>query len=474
MSAPAQRADVAHDARRGRPSPIGLLALGLGTSVAPLDTLVNVAFPALSDAFAITVNEIQWVIIPFALVQTGLAISFGKLGDRLGHRRVFMLGLAIAALALAGCASATSFAMLVAMRVLQGIGTGLVIGVAPALVSWLYPPTQQRNAMAMYTALFGFGMAVGPLAGGWLVEHFGWAGVFWVRVPIALTALVLMIAARTIGDSQEARSARGVLTGKPFDIAGALLLGGWLMGIVAAANFWRAGGLNHAPTVMGAMATLFALVLFIRVERRAADPILHVDWLARASFRDYQLGSVLINLAAFANLLLLPYRLAQWPGLSITGAGALLMLYPAGAFVAGRLVPRLASAASANALMTTGLVICALALAGIGAQPWLPGLGALAVLLFTCGIGLGLYQIGHLEGTMASVPPHARGVAGSLAGVTRLFGLMLGAIVLPIVQSAFARLSATADAMAATFAATGLSLLLLAGVFALRNRPGGR
>ncbi|MEZ5660359.1 MAG: MFS transporter [Burkholderiaceae bacterium] len=237
MSADSRPVEHVPEIRHRGPTLAGLLALGLGSSIAPLDTLVNVAFPALSLAFSKSVAEIQWVIIPFALVQTCLAISFGKIGDRVGHRRVFMLGLLIAAIALAGCAWAPSFEILVIMRVFQGIGTGLVIGVAPALLSWLYPSGQQRRAMAMYTALFGFGMAIGPLAGGWLVATFGWPGVFWIRTPIALLALVLMLFQGRIGESAEARAARGSLAGKPFDAAGATLLGIWLLGVVVSANF---------------------------------------------------------------------------------------------------------------------------------------------------------------------------------------------------------------------------------------------
>ncbi len=453
-----------------RPARLAIAAVGLGTSIAPLDTLVNVAFPALSEAFAITVTQIQWVIIPFALVQTGLAVAFGKIGDRLGHRRVFLLGLALAAMALAGCAMAPTFGVLVAMRVLQGIGTGMVIGVAPALVSWLYPAAEQRRAMALYTALFGLGMAIGPLAGGWLVQQFGWPGVFWIRVPIALAAMLMVMTLDSTRDTNEAREARNALAGKPFDLAGALLLGAWSMGIVVAANAWRTGGILSVSALAAVALTLVGMFAFVRVERRAEDPILQVDWLADRAFRDFQIGAVAINLAAFANLLLLPYRLAQWPGLSITAAGALLTLYPAGAFLAGQWAPRLAGTASAATLMTTGLAVSAVALAAIGALPWLPGLPALAVLLLACGVGVGLYQIGHLEGTMRHLPPHARGVAGSLAGVTRLFGLMLGAIVLPTVQSAFSVRVPGADAQSATFAVTGLLLLAFAVFFRLRNR----
>lgn len=450
---------------------LGLLAVGLGTSIAPLDTLVNTAFPPLSTHFGITVGEIQWVVIPFALVQTGLAVSFGKLGDRLGYRRVFICGLLVAALALLGCALAESFGMLVVMRVLQGLGTGLVIGVAPAMVSWIYPPAEQRRAMAAYTALFGFGMAIGPLAGGWLIEWFGWPAVFWVRTPIALLAAVLVWQDRALGDSLEARQARGNLAGKPFDLAGALWLGAALSGVVATANFWRSQGLTGPAVLPVALATALAVLAFIRAERRAADPILQVEWLSRRAFRDYQIGAVAINLALFANLLLLPYRLADWPGLSLVGVGALLTLYPAGAFAAGQWAPRLAAGASAHGLMATGLGIGAAALAGIGLLHWLPGLPALGILLFASGIGLGLFQIGHLEGTMAGLPAHARGVAGSLAGVTRLFGLMLGAIVLPVLQAGFAPLAGpSVDAQSLTYLATASALGVLALLFALRNR----
>src|SRR3954462_2584934 len=169
-----------------------LVLIGLGISVVPLDTAVNIAFPDIPGSFGLPIPMIQWVVICYVLTHAGLMLAFGRVGDIWGHARVFRAGLAWNTAAFVLCAAAPNFGSLLFFRFLQGIGAGLIISCAPALVTGLYPEARRSHALGMFTLMFAIGSASGPLIGGALVAHWGWPSVFWFRVPIALSGLLLL------------------------------------------------------------------------------------------------------------------------------------------------------------------------------------------------------------------------------------------------------------------------------------------
>ena len=129
----------------------------------PLDSAVNIAFPAITTAFGLRVSDIQWVVICYVLAQSCFSIVFGKLGDLYGHRRVFMVGAGLATIIHALAGFAPNYPALVAMRGLRGIAIGIAMSCGPALATFLYPPARKRAALSFYTMLFGVGLAIGPL-----------------------------------------------------------------------------------------------------------------------------------------------------------------------------------------------------------------------------------------------------------------------------------------------------------------------
>ena len=201
-------------ATAGSPSLLRLVPLGLGISVVPLDTAVNIAFPDITGSFGLPIPMIQWVVICYVLTHAGLMLAFGRVGDMWGHARVFRAGLLWSIAAFLLCAAAPSFGWLLFFRFLQGIGAGLIISCAPALVTSLYPEARRSHALGIFTLMFAIGSASGPLIGGLLVEHWGWPAVFWFRAPIALTSLLLL----------RGLPRRGAAAAEQrFDIVGALL-----------------------------------------------------------------------------------------------------------------------------------------------------------------------------------------------------------------------------------------------------------
>ena len=492
MTSPFQRSPLIMRVMiRSQRARLAFLVVCLGSLVAPLDTTVNTAFPVITQAFALPLRDIQWVVIPFVLAQSSMALIFGHLGDRWGHRRVFALGLAASVIAHLAVAAATSYPALAGLRVLQGAAVGIAVGCAPALATLLFPPAEKARVLVWYAAAFSLATAVGPWLGGLLLQAFGWPGVFWFRAPVALAALLLLpVVPRlprpdpspTVGGADRhaahaspcgASGAGRATAHAGFDWAGALGLTGLMTCFVLAfVELTR-------PDGIGAFALpLFALGLggawfFARHESRAAHPVLRVAAFRSLRFSGVQIASVIVNLACFGNLMLIPYVLTRDAGASIAAAGLLLSAYPTGSvlgsLLAGRLVRRFGWGAGGDAHWPARLMAAGLAGAALGLLltavilfawpvPWLLGLSMLA-----SGIGQGLFQVGYMEATTTMLPIEERGVAGSLISVTRLLGIVFGATGIGWLQGV------TGD-YAASFAVLGGGL----GVFAFAFAAGGR
>jgi MFS family permease len=433
---------------------LGLAVVCLGALVAPFDTTVNTAFPVITRAFALPLRDIQWVVIAFVIAQSTLALVFGHLGDRYGHRRVFALGLAACVAGHAAVALAQDFPTLVAMRAVQGAAVGITVSCAPALATLLFAPADKARVLALYAAAVSGAMALGPWLGGVLLEAFGWPGVFWFRVPLAATALLLLpLLPRGVAPAAARRHG--------FDWAGALGLGAVLSCLVLAlVELTRPGGLR--PQALPLLAAGVAgAALFVRHESRIAHPVLRMTPFRSARFSGIQAASVAINFACFANLLLLPYVLMREAGASIASAGLLLSTYPGGSVLGSLIAARLAGRWPAARLMATGLAGAAAGLLLTSAiltaspTPLLLALGMAA-----SGVGHGLFQVGYMDATTSMLPIGERGVAGSLVSVTRLLGVVLGA-------TGIGWLHGLTGDHGSSFAMLGGSLAAFAGWFAV-------
>lgn len=455
---------------------IGLWVVGLGTLINPLDTSVNIAFPAITAAFAIPLADIQWVVISYVLTYASLMLAFGKLGDLYGHRRVFATGLAVSAVAFALCGMADSYAFLLAARVLQGIGTALVVGVGPALATSLYDETRRARILGLYTMMYGIGAAIGPLLGGFLIEQWGWSAVYWFRLPLSLIALALVffLPAQT-GDEDGKR--------KRFDIVGAVLMVGGLCALLLCLNRLR-GLPDDGLLVTGlGLIALAALSGFVLQERRAPDPIIRLSVFGRPGFAVANLTCVVVQAVSFTVLLLVPYLLLRQAGLPIWFAGLVLAASPAGIIVGGPLGGRLSGRLRPERLallaaIGTGLALLPIAFWTGGTEPWLA-----ALTLFVHGLMLGLFQLAYLELCTAALPRAERGVAGSLAMATRTVGIMLGAGAMAALFTGLEQSAVETGAPAGTaflwafrwcFAAAGGGLLCYLVLAMLLSRPRSR
>ncbi len=417
-----------------------LFPLALGTLVVPFDTALNVAFPAVTAAFGLPLPAIQWLIIAYVLTYGSLMLAVGRIGDIWGHARVFRFGLAWSAVALLLCSLAPSYGALLFCRFLQGIGAAFVIGCGAALATSLYPEAMRARALGAYAAAFAASGALGPLLGGMLVEAWGWQAVFWIRVPIALVALWLLRGLPAPPPREAPREA--------FDGWGALLLAAGLASLLLA--------INQRALPLFALAGL-SLAGFIWRSLRVARPILDLGLFRRPGFARLNLASLLVNLAGFAVMLLVPFYLAQIAGLGPVLAGLLLASGHGGAMLGSALGGRLGGGRRV-ALAGAALGGCGLLLVALWGEDT-PLLAMLASLTLQ-GFGIGLFTLAYTDLVTGTMPRENRGVAGSLTLLVRTLGVVLAASLLTLLFAAFAEF--LAGFRAAFLVAGMLPLLALA------------
>ena len=433
-----------------------MLMIGLGTALVPLDSAVNIAFPAITARFGLAIQDIQWVVICYLLTYISLLLAVGRIGDLFGHALVFRIGLVWSAGALLLSALAPSYPALLACRVLQGVGAALVLSCGPALSTGLYDEERRSRVLGVYTMCWALGMALGPWIGGALVQAWGWPAVFWFRVPIAILALVLL------RDLPRMPRHTGPAS---FDFLGAGLLALALLALLMSFN-----RLGHWLVLPLGFLSLAAFLGFFWQERRASQPILDLRMFSAPGFARLNVAYLLTNLAGFTVWLLVPYYLTRETGLTLTAAGAVLATgsfgMTAAALAGGRLIGRI----TAGRLTVIGALLTGIGLAAT--STWAPGTATpfLIGALLVQGFGIGLFQVAYTDLVAAAMPRESRGVAGSLAMLTRTIGTVSAAALLLLLFQRLAADSGFLPAFRQSFQLAAVLPLAMAGVLALRPR----
>jgi MFS family permease len=421
---------------RGAGAPLWpLLVVGLGTLVVPLDSAVNIDFPFIVRHFDLPIPMIQWVVISYTLTQTSLLLVFGRIGDMLGYRRIFLVGTGWSTLAFLACALAPSYPVLLAARVAQGIGAGLILSCGPALATSLFPEAMRTRTLGIYTMMFGIGGALGPSVFGLLVERFGWSAVFGFRAPIALAAFLL--AWKLPVPSRPAHR-------EAFDAAGGTFLALGLSFMLLALNqAHRLAEMSPWPVLCIGLSVA-GFVLFARQERRCTRPIINLRYFLSADFTAINLAHALINLSAFAIMLLAPFYLSFVARMAAPIAGLVLATSPLGIALAAPLAGRLAARHQPRMVAMLGALASAAGLFGISVTGADPNVPLLVVSMFVQGFGVGLFQVAYFDILTVTIPREDRGVAGALGMATRSIGVVTGATVLMLI---FQTLRATGGPM---------------------------
>jgi EmrB/QacA subfamily drug resistance transporter len=417
---------------------------------------VNLALPQMAIDLKTTTTDLQWVISVYMLALGAFMVPAGRIGDIFGRRRALLAGVALFGLASALCALAPSASLVVAFRVLQGIGAALIFPVSVSVLTNAFPAARSGHAIGLAYGIAGLGNAAGPLVGGLLTETVGWRWIFWLNVPLTLG--VLVIGARYITESFDESVPRRI------DVAGLALI---TVGIgLFTLTFDRAPtwGWLSAATILAFACSLAALAGFIAVEARVRWPLVDLSIVRNPRFTVLVVAGTMANIAYGVTIFLSTIYLQQVHGLNPLTAGLAFLGPSAGAALGGVLAGRLAASRPPVLVMGATTVAAAMSLAALGAsRSWVLYLPALTA----CGLTLGLVYAFTTVATQAVVRTER---AGEAAGVTLTalvtlagVGVAVSGTVLEMLQRAGVSAGAAVDAIVVVLAA----LLLPAGVVVL-------
>jgi DHA2 family methylenomycin A resistance protein-like MFS transporter len=439
-----------------------LVVMCVGYFLVLLDvTIVNVALPQIGRGLGASVSGLQWVVDGYALALATLMLAGGTIGDLRGHKRVVLTGLVVFGAGSLACGIAPGVGVLVAARVVQGVGAALLLPGTLAIISHAFPdgPAQAR-AIGVWAGIGSLALPAGPLLGGMLIGAFGWRAIFLVNVPIVVVALVA--AARVVRESTGDGSRR--LDGAGVGL-GIVVLAAITFACIEAGR----AGVASVPVLVAAVVAVAALVAFIRVERaRGAAAMLPLALFRRPRFTVANAGAGTMNLCTVGTLFVLTLFLQSVQGRTPLQAGlALVPLFAPLAVIAplaGRIVSRIGPRvpiAAGFAVAAAGLALLVASEAGSGYLPLL-----VAFLLW--GIGLGFVTPAVVAAAIAAVPKARAGLASAISNTARQAGGAIGIAVAGAVAGSPARGGAFVSGLhAVALAASVLYLVAAATGFVL-------
>lgn len=418
--------------------------------LAALDITVNVALPDITASFGTDAVTIQWIIIFYVGASTALQLGLGGAADAFGLKRMFIIGLVVYTVAVVAIGMAQSLALVFALRVLQAFGNGLLMALAPAIVTRLFPSDFRGRALGIMAALGTLGMMTGSLGGGLLVDEFGWRAIFLGRLPICLVAIAFSAALLrlppdpsnvanapdTTGDAGRAARRAGDRPRAAFDVWGAATLFVAVAAFILALSLGGRGGWTqpHVPA-LGAVAAL-AFVAFVAIERRAAHPALDLSIFRNRALAAAFAVSILAMVSTFVNWFILPFMVVDAMGATASVWGALLLVMTVANTLSSPLGGWLSDRWNPAYTITGGLVVCALAMASLAMLDAASGVARVGVGLVAVGVGTGLFQSANANLIMGSMPPRRLGMGGGVMGLTRGLGTVSSVAVMGAVFAA--------------------------------------
>ena len=386
-------------------------------------TVMNVALPTLSKEFNVTPSDIIWVVNAYQLVVTMMLLGFAAIGDVFGYKKVFLCGVSIFVTASALCAMSKSFEMMVASRILQGIGGACTMSINTALLRIIFPPARLGRVMAANAVIVAVTAASGPALGGAILSIGHWSWIFLMNIPLGLAALIIGWKLLPHNPPQKTKQK---LDGQ------SVVMNAVFFGLL----IYTIEGMAHdgfsTLLLLQAVVTVIVGVLYIRRQLQIPMPILPVD-LFRIPIFSLSIGcSIACFTAQMLALVSLPFFMQHSLGMGVAATGLLMTPWPLAttltAPIAGRMIERVhPGILGAVGMGIFAIGLCLLATLGNDTELW-----NLAWRMAVCGIGIGLFQTPNNVTITTSAPIQRSGGASGMLGTARVLGQTLGTAIVAI------------------------------------------
>jgi EmrB/QacA subfamily drug resistance transporter len=394
------------------------------------NTVVNVALPTIQRELNASPASLEWVVNGYVLSFAALILLGGKLGDRFGRKRMFIVGLFLFTLFSIACALSTTDTQLIVFRVLQGSGAALMNPLSLAILVSAFPRPQIPMAIGIWAGISGLGIAIGPVVGGFLVEHYGWASVFWVNAPVGVVATAVCVWA--VVESKDPASTK-------LDVIGTILVTGGLFAL----TFGLIKTTDHSWTsalVVGLLgASVLLLVAWVRWEMTVDQPMVPLGFFRIRQFAASNIVAMLVGVALFGSLFFITLYFQNVKGYSAIEAGfrsmpmtlMILFVAPIAGRLGGRFGPR--------PLMTTGMVLATIGMAGLANLDVGSSYNAMWPFFAVLGAGIALTMPALSSAAMSAVDQRQSGIASGVLNSARQVG---GAVGIAVMGSVVAKIAA--------------------------------
>ena len=411
-----------------------LAAVAFGLFMIMLDnTVVNVALPSIGRDLHVQTSSLEWVVTAYALTFAALLITGGKLGDLMGRRRIFVIGIAIFTLSSLACGLATTSGILIGARAVQGVGAALMNPASLSIITATFPPRERGQAIGIWAGVSAMALAIGPLVGGLIVQYINWNWIFFVNVPVGILGIIVSLL--VIKESRDTSHEQSI------DLPGLVTSSAGLFGLTAYLIEGKGHGWTSPEMLLLLGAAVVLLAVFVVLERYQRLPMLDLSLFKIGSFTGANLVAMLVSLGMFGVFFFVSLYLQNILGWSPTKAGAsflpMTLLIIVVAPIAGKMSDRIGS----RWLMGGGMTLVSMSLllyqrVGLHSTFW-----TLLPAMLLGGVGMAMTMSPMTAAAMASVPVDKAGVGSGVLNSFRQLGGSLGIALMGAILASYVTVS---------------------------------
>lgn len=401
---------------------LALIALALAALMIGLDaTVLNVALPTLADDLHANTSELQWIVNAYVLLLAGAMLPAGVLGDRYGRRRLLQIGMLVFLIGSLGCALTSHIGVLIGMRAFMGLGAAIIMPIVLAMVPIMFNDEDRPRAVGAMTAALAIGVPLGPIVGGYLLNHFSWNSIFWINVPVGIIA---MVAVATLVQESRAKD-------RPrLDVPGTLLSTAGIVALVYGFIEAPESGWTAPDTVFWIAAGCASLIGFVIWEARTKTALIDLSLFQNRRFTGGSIAMALLQFVMYGLLFTLPQYLQAVRGFDAFGTGLRLIPMMAGLLVAAGASKRILVHIGPRRGTVAGAIIAMISLLVLARITPDMNMAWIFVWLAVFGAGAGVTMTSSMDAVLGSLPQDQEGAGSAVSSTIRQLAGALGVAIL--------------------------------------------